>query len=471
MAEDKVRKSEGHIVTFYSFKGGTGRTMALANIAWILASNGKRVLAVDWDLESPGLHAYFQPFLDDKRLAQSRGVIDLIQDFAQAMVEADEHTDLREMCTRYANVERQAVSLRWRFPDGGVLDLLPAGQQDETYSTRVNMFDWASFYERLNGDFFLDALRADMRRRYHYILIDSRTGLSDTAGTCTIAMPDTVVQCFTLNAQSINGAAAVARSIAQQRRHDGIRILPVPMKVENAEQAKLETGRDHARRQLSRFLDMTVEQEQAHWGELEIPYKPFFAYEEILAVFGERPRQQGSLLSAYERLTKAITCGEVTSYAALDEPQRRLWLSEFEWRQVAFCVPVLISYSPTDWVWAEWVANVLRAFGHSVTLEEVGHTPDEQELLAGPPAAPDRRTVVIGSSAFARSPDAERFWHLQAQRDPDGSNLVLFRIDDSAMPWVPPSARQVDAGTGVKDTIGQALLAAFGHPPALFRVT
>jgi cellulose biosynthesis protein BcsQ len=34
---------EGKIVTFYSYKGGTGRTMALANVAWILASSGLKV--------------------------------------------------------------------------------------------------------------------------------------------------------------------------------------------------------------------------------------------------------------------------------------------------------------------------------------------------------------------------------------------------------------------------------------------
>lgn len=45
---------DGRIVTFYSYKGGTGRTMALANTAWILAANGKRVLAVDWDWRPPG---------------------------------------------------------------------------------------------------------------------------------------------------------------------------------------------------------------------------------------------------------------------------------------------------------------------------------------------------------------------------------------------------------------------------------
>ena len=51
----------GQVVTFYSFKGGTGRTMALANVAWILAANGKRVLVVDWDLESPGPAPVLQP--------------------------------------------------------------------------------------------------------------------------------------------------------------------------------------------------------------------------------------------------------------------------------------------------------------------------------------------------------------------------------------------------------------------------
>ena len=44
-AGDRRQASRGRIVTFYSFKGGTGRTMALANVAWILAANGMRILA------------------------------------------------------------------------------------------------------------------------------------------------------------------------------------------------------------------------------------------------------------------------------------------------------------------------------------------------------------------------------------------------------------------------------------------
>src|ERR1044072_5884513 len=75
-------QSQGRIVTFYSYKGGTGRSMALANFAWILAASGKRVLAIDWDLEAPGLHRYFRPFLTDPELVETAGLIDAMWSLA-----------------------------------------------------------------------------------------------------------------------------------------------------------------------------------------------------------------------------------------------------------------------------------------------------------------------------------------------------------------------------------------------------
>ena len=72
MADDTI--IDGKIATFYSFKGGAGRTMALANVAWILASNGLKVLVVDWDLDSPGLHRYFHPFLARPRSPPPRAL-------------------------------------------------------------------------------------------------------------------------------------------------------------------------------------------------------------------------------------------------------------------------------------------------------------------------------------------------------------------------------------------------------------
>ena len=44
-----------YVVTFYSFKGGVGRTMSLVNVATQLALAAKKVLIVDFDLEAPGI--------------------------------------------------------------------------------------------------------------------------------------------------------------------------------------------------------------------------------------------------------------------------------------------------------------------------------------------------------------------------------------------------------------------------------
>jgi len=57
-----MRNTPGRIATFYSYKGGTGRSMALANFAWILAASGKRVLAIDWDLKRRDCTVIFDRF-------------------------------------------------------------------------------------------------------------------------------------------------------------------------------------------------------------------------------------------------------------------------------------------------------------------------------------------------------------------------------------------------------------------------
>src|SRR5690242_17001028 len=60
------RAEPGIIYTFYSYKGGVGRSMALANVGVLLAltQTGEKtrpqVLLVDWDLEAPGLDTYFE---------------------------------------------------------------------------------------------------------------------------------------------------------------------------------------------------------------------------------------------------------------------------------------------------------------------------------------------------------------------------------------------------------------------------
>src|ERR1700719_1839095 len=47
--------SDAQVTTFYSFKGGVGRSLLLANVGWIL-SDRRRVVLWDLDVEAPGLH-------------------------------------------------------------------------------------------------------------------------------------------------------------------------------------------------------------------------------------------------------------------------------------------------------------------------------------------------------------------------------------------------------------------------------
>ena len=242
---------EGQIITFYSYKGGTGRTMAMANVAWIIASNGKRVLAVDWDLESPGLHKFFHPFLDESTITATPGVIEIINDYASAAVGPVPPDD--DWYLECARVDRHAVSLDWAFPAGGKLDFLSAGRQNRDYSTAVCSLDWDNFYDRLGGGKFFRALRDDMKKNYDYVLIDSRTGLSDVADICTIELPDVLTVCFTLSDQSIEGAANVAQQISGRYRDRNIRVLPVPMRIEDGEKEKLDVGRALARMRFEGF--------------------------------------------------------------------------------------------------------------------------------------------------------------------------------------------------------------------------
>src|SRR5580692_11373070 len=74
-------EERGVIYTFYSFKGGVGRTMALANVAALLAKWGYSILIVDWDLEAPGLERFFaslSPEIGNLRSTKP-GIVDLMQ--------------------------------------------------------------------------------------------------------------------------------------------------------------------------------------------------------------------------------------------------------------------------------------------------------------------------------------------------------------------------------------------------------
>jgi cellulose biosynthesis protein BcsQ len=321
----------GKVITFYSYKGGTGRSMALANVAWILASQGKQVLVVDWDLEAPGLHRYFHPFLIDPNLTSTDGLIDFVWDFALESVTPkgdSPRTSGADRLIAAADLAPYTVGLDYDFGDG-CLDFIPAGRQGSTYSSRVNSFNWENFYSRLGGGILLEEVRKRLKRDYDYILLDSRTGVSDTSGICTVQMPDQLVVCFTCNNQSITGSAAVVESILEQREGAGrkgeelLQVFPVLMRVDLAEKDKLDASRSFCRKTFSEFPNhLEGRRREQYWRKSEVLYHSYYAYEEILAVFGDSAESDKTLLSDMETLTGHLTDQAITGLAPIPEPRR-----------------------------------------------------------------------------------------------------------------------------------------------------
>jgi tetratricopeptide (TPR) repeat protein/MinD-like ATPase involved in chromosome partitioning or flagellar assembly len=222
------------IITFYSYKGGVGRTFALANIAVLLAKRGKRVLLMDWDLEAPGLHRYFKPYLHNA-VPKSEGLIHLLNS-----VETNSVVD-------WSSYVSQVL-----ISDCEPIDLIASGDQAPGYIERVRSFDWNRFFEDYAGGDLLNRWRAEWKRRYDYVLIDSRTGITDTGGVCTIYLPDILVLVFSANEQSFERGVQIANGVQEARRHlavprPPIAVLPLPGRFDGRDEV------DEAQAWLQRF--------------------------------------------------------------------------------------------------------------------------------------------------------------------------------------------------------------------------
>lgn len=191
-----------YIVTFYSFKGGTGRSMALLNVAADLLSRNRRVLLVDFDLEAPGLDTF--PMRLNRPV--NRGLVEMITDYLRSFSES---TPAVQDYVYGATLEGVASGSLW---------IMPAGSQDSSYDSRFRSIDWQDFYQNQGGFLFFEDLKLQWKQVFEpdYILIDSRTGHTDIGGICTRQLPDCVVAMFYPNGQNLRGLAPVVEDIRDE---------------------------------------------------------------------------------------------------------------------------------------------------------------------------------------------------------------------------------------------------------------
>ncbi len=263
------------IVTFYSYKGGVGRTSALANIAVLLAKYGKSVLLMDWDLEAPGLDRYFSPYIkaESKR---SQGLIHLLANAAKEPAAAWEPFVTQIQIDRCPPIS-----------------IIMSGDRSTDYIEHIRTFSWSDFFENRQGGAILDRWRREWKSRYDYVLVDSRTGITDIGGVCTVFLPDILVLVFTANDQSFEGALQVANGIQQARRdlavpRPPLAVLPLPGRFDGRDEVdEASAWLDRFSRDLKPFYDVWLPKQFEPRRILEltkVPYVTKFSFGEPLAV-------------------------------------------------------------------------------------------------------------------------------------------------------------------------------------------
>lgn len=197
-----------YVATFYSYKGGVGRTLALLNVAYEMARAGLKVLVVDFDLAAPAIHA-------DRWKSRDGGI-------AAAVSASADHPGIVEYVNAYLDAGRApdaAEHIVDATPDEcpGKIGLMPSGRVDDTYGERLNEIDWNALYADYDGYVMFEDMRAQWEAiGFDYVLVDSRTGFTDVGGICTRHLPDAVVTMFRPDDQSLRGMSGVVQSIRHE---------------------------------------------------------------------------------------------------------------------------------------------------------------------------------------------------------------------------------------------------------------
>ena len=198
-----------YVVTFYSYKGGVGRTLALLNVAYELADSSQNVLVVDFDLEAPAIYS-------NRWKKQLSGELSTATD-------SGDHQGIVEYVGYYLQTMRVPKAEDYitdATPEGcrGNIHLMSSGVLDDSYSTRLNKIDWNDLYLAHDGYVMFEDLRAQWEGiGYDYVLLDSRTGFTDVGGICTRHLPDAVILMFRPEDQSLRGMETIVEAIRNEK--------------------------------------------------------------------------------------------------------------------------------------------------------------------------------------------------------------------------------------------------------------
>ena len=282
---------------------------------------------IDWDLDAPGLHSFFREKVETRpgidggsALDEQPGLIELFGEIGERVQEfaGGEPVQGDEAARKIA--DEIAIERFIQKTDIAHLHLMKAGRFGKDYASRVNGFDWHSLFETMPSLFV--ALAGRLSADYRYVLIDSRTGITDISGICTILMPETLVLVFTPNRQSLSHIPDLARTAVDYRRQsDDVRplsIFPVPSRIEPSEPTLQTLWRYGQGKEIPGYQPLfeelfkeTYDLEkcdlESYFNEIQVQYVPRYAYGEEIAALTESVDDRLSLARSYQSFVDKLT--------------------------------------------------------------------------------------------------------------------------------------------------------------------
>ena len=207
MTQSSAHPAYPKIVTFFSYKGGMGRTTALVASALELIRRKKNVLMIDTDLEAPGLSTFFFPEGDTGYV--NKGTVDYL-------LAKNKDANASQNMSDYILTLN---SPNYRDTNDGNLYLVCGGKLDNNFLPKLARIDSQELVEgRLK--YSLTCLLDDCRNavpQLDYIFIDSRAGFHDMAGIVTAQLPHGVVLFGKNSYQSWFGIEKAIKTIAKSQ--------------------------------------------------------------------------------------------------------------------------------------------------------------------------------------------------------------------------------------------------------------
>ncbi len=197
-------------INFYSYKGGVGRTLALCNIAMHLSKFNFKVCILDLDLEAPGIHLKFSSNISHPI---KLGFVDYM------------HNHYFE--DKRMKIEDIAIKLNLEQDYKGDICIIPAGSiANDTYINKFAKLNITNliYQEDNNGlKFFLD-FKDEINSIFtpDFLLIDSRTGITEISGIAATILADVNVYLTSNNVEGFEGISKISKNIEFNAEHFGL---------------------------------------------------------------------------------------------------------------------------------------------------------------------------------------------------------------------------------------------------------